>query len=161
MYGIDQDADPDNHFYNNISNNCEYYTDEQFISNVTMEGALSLVHFNSRSLYSNFSNIKTYLSKFKKFNIIAISETWLDNKKGYDVELEGYELFTTNRDATKGGGGVAVYVDTALRCRIVKNMSDTIYNFIEYLTIEIIVEKSKNIMISCVYRTPGTCLSFS
>lgn len=28
----------------------------------------------------------------------------------------------------------------------------------ECLTIEIDVEKSKNIIISCVYRTPGTCL---
>ena len=37
-------------------------------------------------------------------------------------------------------------------------MSDTIDNIIDYITIEITAEKSKNIMISCIYRTPGTCL---
>lgn len=122
-----------------------------------MEGALSIIHFNSRSLYRNFSKIKDYLSNFDRFNVIAVSETWLDNVKVHDVELEGYELFTINR-INKKGGGVALYVDTALRCSMVNCMSNTIENILECLTIEIDVEKSKNITISCVYRTPGTCL---
>lgn len=122
MYEIENEIDPENHFYNNINNNCEYYTDEQFNSNVKMEGALSIIHFNSRGLYRNFSKIKDYLSNFNKFNVITVSETWLDNVKVHDVELEGYELFTINR-INKKGGGVALYVDTALRCSMVNCMS--------------------------------------
>ena len=57
MHGFDKDIDPDNHFYSNMSNDCEYYTEEQFNSNITMKGALSLVHFNSRSIDKNFSKI--------------------------------------------------------------------------------------------------------
>ena len=29
-YEIGYDLDPENNFYNNINNNCQYYTDEQF-----------------------------------------------------------------------------------------------------------------------------------
>lgn len=43
------------HFYNHIDNNCEYYTDDQFNHYVQMNGALSVIHFNSQSLYRNFS----------------------------------------------------------------------------------------------------------
>ena len=46
------------------------------------------------------------------FNIIAISETWINNEKDIDFELDGYELRYKNRP-NKGGGGVAIYVDTS------------------------------------------------
>lgn len=68
--------DPDNNFYNKIINECEYYTEEQS-NNINMEGAFSLIHFNSRSLYKNFEDIKECLSKINKFSVIAVSETWM------------------------------------------------------------------------------------
>lgn len=37
-------------------------------------------------------------------------------------------------------------------------MSNTIDNVLECLTIEIHIKKADNIIISCVYRTPGSCL---
>ncbi len=110
-----------------------------------MENALSITHFNSRSLYKNVSKIKEYLSKLKKFDIIAISETWLDNEKVSDMGLEGYELFTMNR-VNKKGGGVALYVDRALRCSQIECMSSTIDNVLEYVTIEIHVKQANNII---------------
>lgn len=36
-----------------------------------------------------FIHIKDYLCQFNKFNVIAVSETWLDNEKVHEVELEG------------------------------------------------------------------------
>lgn len=77
-----------------------------------------------------------------------LSETWLDNEKAQDVELDGYNLLTINR-VNKKGGGVALYVDTALKCSLIKSMSWTIENILECLTIEIDLERSKNI-IMCV-----------
>lgn len=38
------------------------------------------------------------------FNIIAVSETWVDKDQECDMELEGYEMFTINRLDRKGGG---------------------------------------------------------
>lgn len=115
------------------------------------------MHINSRSLNRNLDKIKDYLCTFDKFNVIAMSETWLDNDKVYGVELEGYEMFTINR-IDKKGGEVAIYVHTALKCSMVKCMVTTVENIMECVTKEIEVEQSKNIIISCVYRTPGTCL---
>ena len=55
-------------------------------------------------------------------------------------------------------GGVALYVDQSLGCKMVPSMSTTIDGIMECLTIEIIVAESKNIIISCIYRTPGSCI---
>lgn len=148
--------DPDNNFYNKIINECEYYTEEQS-NNINMEGAFSLIHFNSRSLYKNFEDIKECLSKINKFSVIAVSETWLDADKACEVELEGYELFTKNR-INKKGGGVALYVDNDLSCKIVDSLSTTTEGVLECLSVEITVLKSKNIIVSSLYRTPGSCL---
>uniref|UniRef100_A0A669C5X4 Reverse transcriptase domain-containing protein n=1 Tax=Oreochromis niloticus TaxID=8128 RepID=A0A669C5X4_ORENI len=157
MHDPETNIDPDNYFYNNNNSTCEYYTDDQFNMNIKMANALSVIHFNSRSLYKNFSKITECLSKLKKFNIIAISETWLDNEKVSEMGLEGYELFTMNR-VNKKGGGVALYVDKVLKCSLIECMSSTIDDVLECVTIEIHVEKASNIIISCIYRTPGSCL---
>ena len=149
------DIDPENNFYNNININCEYYTEEGFNNNIKIEDGLSIIHFNSRSLYTKLQQIKDYLCKFKKIYVIAVSETWLDEEKVNDMKIEGYELFTTNR-VGKTGGGVALYIDTELRCSVLKSMSKTIENIMECVTVEIKVDKTSNIIISCVYRTPGT-----
>lgn len=41
-----------------------------------MDGTLSIIYFNSRSFYSNFTKIKDYLKQFTMFSVIAVSETW-------------------------------------------------------------------------------------
>ena len=87
----------------------------------------------------------------------TVSETWLNKDKGFDVGIEGYELFTLDRTYTKAGG-VAIYVDQSLRCSTVPSMTTTRDGIMECLTIEIDLAESKNVIISCVYRTPGSCL---
>lgn len=81
LYELENDIDPEIHFYQNINISCEYYSEDKFNSNVKMEG-FSVIHFNSRSLYSNFSKIKDYIQQLQqKFSVIAISETWLSDDK--------------------------------------------------------------------------------
>lgn len=155
---IENDIDPDNNFFSNITDNCCYYTDEQYNQTIKTDNKLSIIHFNSRSMYANFSNIKDYLNKFTKpFKIIAISETWIKADKGMDFELDGYELNHINRK-NKSGGGVAVYVDKDLNYRVVENMSTAVDNLFECITIEICREKNKNVIISCIYRAPGSSI---
>ncbi len=50
-----------------------------------------------------------------------------------------------------------MYGDAALRCHLIKSMSVTTETILECVTIEIDIERSKNRIISCVYRSPGTC----
>lgn len=71
------------------------------------------------------------------------------------MKLDGYELFTTS-PVDRTGGGVALYIDSSLRSCKVKSMSKAVENILEIITVEIKVEKTPNILISCVYRAPGT-----
>ena len=157
MNMFEDDIDPEGNFFNHISSKCDYYTEEKFNKSIKQDQGLSIIHFNSRSLYANFGKIDQYLKQFTKpFNIIAVSETWLNQEKGLDnLELYGYELNYRNR-ANKGGGGVALYIDRKLRYKIIESMSTTINDVMECITIEICMGIKRNVMVSCVYRTPGS-----
>ena len=51
-----------------------------------------------------------------------------------------------------------MYVNNAFKCKRIESMSTTVENIMEMVTVEINTEKYKSIIISCVYRTPGSCL---
>lgn len=100
-----------------------------------MHNKLSIIHFNSRSLYENFNSIKDCLSQFKQpFSIIAISETWINSEKGADFDRESFELNYINREG-KTGGGVAVYVDRNPKYKIVENMTTVNKHIFECITV--------------------------
>lgn len=155
MQDIENNIDPENNLLININNSCSYYTDEQFNITFQLVHDISMIHFNSRSLYANFQSIKDYLRQLKNlFSIIAISETWLNDEKGLDFEIDGYELNYKNR-VNRSGGGVAIYVHNSLKYKVVEGMTAAVDDLLECITIEICMEKSKNI-VSCIYRTPGS-----
>lgn len=106
-------------------------------------------------MYANFHSIKDYLNQFSQpFNIILISETWINDEKGMDFGLEGYKMLCMNR-RNKNGGSVAIYVDTNYSFKVIENTSTVVDNVLECMTIEIIRAR-KNIIVSCIYRTPGS-----
>ena len=157
-YDLENDIDPDNNFLLEVNENCSYYTNEQFNHNITNEGNTSIIHLNSRSLNKNFKDIKDYLHTFSQpFNIIAISETWMNSGDVEDFEMDGYELVYVNRK-NKAGGGVAIYVDNGLKFKVLDDMTTVVDNLFECLTIEVCMERGRNIIISCIYRAPGTSI---
>lgn len=97
-----------------------------------------------------------HLAYFNKhFNIIAITETQLQASRGIDFDLQGYKLKCVNRESSCEGG-VALFVDRGLTSKVVENMSIIIDNIMECITIEICMEKMNNVIVSCVYRKPGS-----
>ena len=85
---MDNNIYPENNFFHNIQIHFEYYTDEQFNVKVKMDKAVSIIHFNSRSLNSNFSKIKQCLQHIEqKMTVIAISKTWLNDTTTTGAEL--------------------------------------------------------------------------
>ncbi len=74
-----------------------------------------------------------------------------------NFELEGYELMHIDQN-NKGRGGVAFYVDKNLDFRVLKNISVTVNNVLDCMTIEIYKDKNKSALISCIYRTPGSSI---
>lgn len=155
-HSIGLETDPDHFFLNNILRQCRYFTEEQFKDYHMIDGTFSVIHFNSRSLSMNMTKIQDCSKKSNKhFSAIAISETWLKDDQGDVVQLEGYDFFSIKR-LNKRGGGVALYVKSIHQCDIVKNLSFSLENIMECVTVEIKCEKSKNVIISCVYRAPGS-----
>lgn len=53
-------------------------------------------------------------------------------------------------------GGVALYIDQRYQCKIVNKMYFVLDTIMECITVQIEMEKSKNILISCIYRKPGS-----
>ena len=155
---MENDIDPENNFYIDTQSHCEYYTEEQFNRNLKTNGIISIIHFNSTSLNSNLSKIKHCLTQLnRQFTAISISETWLNEEQTAMVDLEGYEMYFTNRNKKKGGG-VALYINKNYKSKFIKSMSQVVDNIMECTTVEIEIEKSKNILMSFVYRTPGSCI---
>lgn len=147
------DIDPDSMFAPYMNMDCKYYSDND-INSRNLTGLLSIIHFNCRSMYANFSGIKDYLSQFTHaHSIIAISETWFSESKGIEFELEGYDLHYVCR-VNKAGGGVAIYVQRNLKAKIVEKMSIAVNDVLECVTVEIQCEKGSNMVVSCIYRSP-------
>ena len=90
------------------------------------------------------------------FDVIAVSETWLDNESILH-KLEGYEFCHQPRK-NKNGGGVGLYISNRLNFKIVNQATTSIDNVLECMTVEIILNNSKNIFVSCLYRQPGSSI---
>ena len=149
-------VDPNNNFFNTVSTKCAYYTEDNFNKHFINNTGLSIIHFNARSLSKNLSDIKGFLSGLNhSFDIIAISETWLDAENLQSINIEGYKV-THQLRVDKKGGGCAIFVKNCYKSNVVKNMSDSVNEVLESCTVELCVEKGKNIVVSCVYRTPGS-----
>lgn len=87
-------------------------------------------HGTSKNIYSSF-----------------LTQSWMSTDKGIDFELEGYELSYISRK-NKGGGGVALYVDNALK--LLYNMTTVIDKVLEGFTIQTYKEKQTNVIISYI-----------
>ena len=118
---------------------------------------LKIIHFNARSLKSNFEQIRMYLTTLDvSFHIIAISDTWFTGDTDpSEFNLHSYETVYTNKNE-KRGGGVLIYVNKELQFVKINDFSVSLDNVFESVTIEIKVENKKNFIVACVHRTPGS-----
>ena len=150
-----REIDPEGNFFNGINIDCKYYMDTQLSYKITNQNGFSIIHFNCRSMNANFSKLENCLHGIgHKFDVIAVSETWLDKNSG-NYTLEGYEFQHQNR-LNKNGGGVALYINKRLNFKVIKEATTSIDDSLECLTVEIILKDSKNIIVSCIYRQPGS-----
>ena len=57
---------------------------------------------------------------------------------------------------TKRGGGVACYVKREHTCKYIHHKSIVVDDFLECVTVEIMIRGHKNVIICCLYRTSGS-----
>ena len=164
-------------FDHDLPTHCRYYTSAQCSTNFSSASnnrpnKLSVILFNARSLKANLSQIKdTIRSMEYKFQIIAISETWL-NENSWDgnevtcneVTFIGYKLYCNSRKKMQGSG-VAIYVCESLpnNCLssdiCLRNISYVDNDCFESIFIELQFSKHEKINVGCMYRAPNTNIS--
>ena len=85
-----------------------------------------------------------------KFDIIAISETWVSELEHNKFNINGYDVYHTNRK-NKRGGGVALYVKQELACKCLYCKSLVVDDLFECCTLDILISGHRNIIVSCIY----------
>ena len=150
-----RDINPDEHFYYNMhegSSESLYYLDDEFISNFATINtkSLSIIHFNCRSLNAHYSNINSYLDMLEyKFDVIALSETWLNIDDTNVYNIDEYDMYTSSR-TNKNGGGVAIYVRNIFENKVLDDLTSVIDNCMESIGVEIILSKKKSVWVQCI-----------
>lgn len=116
--------------------------------------ATTVLHLNARSACNKSDDIIHFLAQFTfKFNVIMISETWYYSNCAM-LTLQGYDRFFINRP-NKKGGGVALFVESYAKYELVHDYTRVTDDY------EILTVKSKNRIISLVYRPPsGNVVTF-
>ena len=113
-----------------------------------------MMHFNIRSLQKNLTSLNDFILTVKKNpEIIAISETKLQDENIYNISIPGYVFLNTYSPTRAGGVGLYISKElTFIRRRDLQITGDGI----ESCWVEIMREKEKNIVIGCIYRHPTT-----
>lgn len=168
---ITGDNDPDLNYFNTPSSMLEskYYDSSDFNVKLSKDYhnkpvQISMIHCNIRSANKNANNLSNHLRTIDhEFDIIALSETWLNECNtdidGFPHYNHEYNLRNTKTDngTTKRGGGVSILIKNTIPYRVIHKLSvsNAVY---ESIFIEI-DQPGKNIVIGCLYRPPGSNIS--
>ncbi len=159
------DYDPDVHYYNNsqINNNIcnsKYYNIEEFnlnVANTKTATQFSIYHCNIRSATKNANNLSNMMQSLnQQFDIVALTETWLNKNNSEIVGFHNYNHVCKYRE-NRIGGGVSILLKHTIQYHELSEFS-LLNETIECVFVEIEMLK-KNVIIGCVYRPPNSNLS--
>ena len=106
-------------------------------------------HLNVNSLLSKIEELKA-LAFNTNISVLGITETKLDNTgSNGELKIDGYNLLRSDRN--KNGGGVACYIKN----NIAHNRHSNISENIENIVLDILLPKSKPIIMGIIYRPPN------
>lgn len=152
------DTDPDINFFNNlIIPSSNYYDLENlstYFSDLNYINPFNLMHINCRSLYNKINEIKLLTNMFK-LNVLAMTETWLEEEIANLILIPEYTLIHKSRNSSKRGGGVGFLVSNEINYQTIDLEIPEISTF-EFQVIKILTAKSQHIFLICIYRPPGT-----
>ena len=87
----------------------------------------------------------------QNFDIIAVSEAWLNNDSAQYYNLTDYNMYFINR-SNKRGGGVAIYVRNTTSSNEIVSSSFSIDNISECVSIEIINSLLRDFRVYFIWR---------
>ena len=116
FFNILNSVNPDDNFFDHNSlNNCNY-TDINELPDVLngIDKGLSIVCFNIRSYFKNMDEFLGILSLGdKKFDVIILTETWLNHLNKQLCHVQGYVSYHCCR-SLNNGGGVSIFIKDSL-----------------------------------------------
>ena len=137
---------------------CDYFLPEEFkkrTQNETTHEKFSLIHLNIRSISNKFNSFKNLIEALNiPFQIIGLTETWLNENNMDCFTMNNYEYFGSNR-TEKRGGGVGIYVSKQLEYKIRNDLTENIEDIIETKFVEVVNNNGKNLIIGVIYRPPN------
>ena len=110
--------------------------------------------FDSPLKYSKYQEklqITFIIFRFS-FSVICFSETWFDDLDNSAYDLLNY-ISKHQVRSDRRGGGVSVYIHSSLKFKEKLDLS-IISKDIETLTLEILFDKTHNILVNVLYRPP-------
>ena len=155
-FSSNNDSFNNNNFSNcnfNFLNESNYYTSNEWKLNSNKNNLFNfnIININIRSLKKNFDKLIMFLNTFDDhFDIVSITETWLSDNNIFIFNIPGYNHICSNRKH-KNGGGVLIYIREHYQFNILSTISN---NYYDNISIEIIFEKSKNIIFITIYFPP-------
>ena len=149
--------DLDENIINNI--NSKYYSVREF-QKLKNDNSFKIFHSNLNGLEHKFQLLHNFINTPYNFDIINISETSQTENQDFitNIDLEGYtKPFTTGSRSARGG--VAIYVKNNINVIEREDLNQLDDNF-EAMWVEIINDKTKNIICGCFYRHPNTDIDY-
>ena len=90
------------------------------------------------------------------FQVIGLTETWLNDANDDIFKLENYNFVNVNR--SNKNGGVGIYISNQMKYKLRTDLNLNYENSIESVFIEIITAAGKIIIIGVIYRPPNNKL---
>ncbi|XP_065677479.1 uncharacterized protein MAL8P1.12-like [Hydra vulgaris] len=160
----DVNIDPDINYSYDALKDCLYHFPsdlEGFLFKNVYDKCLNkimILHVNIRSLNNNFEKLLNLLEETKnRFNIVCLTETWISNNMDNtsNFYIPHFKLISFKRQVNKRGGGVLIYVNENIVYYVRNDLSASDSDK-EILTIEIMNNQSKNILLSCILKSDIT-----
>lgn len=121
------------------------------MSKSTSKG-FSVAHVNIQSLLRHIDDLRCDLAG-RTLDAVFISETWLNSAHDDSAaSVNGYKLFRNDRPSNRRGGGVAIFLKTQYKARVLAK--STIDGESEFIIIDAKLQYA-HILIGCIYKPPN------
>ena len=135
---------------------CDYISPEQVKDLTCTPNDLSILQLNVRGLINKQEGLARLISKGErnKVNLVLLCETWLRKDTVNKVKIPGYNIVSKIRQG-KRGGGVSILIDDQLQYRERPDLTNTVSQNFESLSIELKTNSSSLLLVSG-YRAPNS-----
>ena len=148
---IDDDDLNDINYYNS----CQYSIPIDINKLPSLNANFNLMHINSRSLMHKTTDINLLINSLNiDINIIAITETWLNEYNASLISLPNYSFVYRNRNSRNPGGGVGFFVLNGIDFLIRDDICPP-SDYYESMAIEVYQKNSPNLIVFVIYRPPN------